>query len=634
MLRDRDLTARLRDTLAQLAYLPRTLRLIWGAAQSWTLAWAILLMLQGLLPVVTVYLTRLLIDGLVAAIGAGGSWESVCPVLASAALMAGALLLTEFLQSAIEWIRASQAELVQDYISALVHKKAVTVDLAYYESPEYYDRLDRARGDASSRSLALLESGGSLVQNSITLLAMAAVLLPYGVWLPVVLLLSTLPALYVVLRANWRYHQWWEQTTADRRWTQYYDFMLTYSAVAAELRLFGLGTPFQSAYQELRRRLRTEHLQLLKKQSLVRLSAGITTLLIAGIAMAWMVWRAMQGLVTLGDLALFYQAFHQGQSLMRTLLGNAGQIYANSLFLRNLFEFLGLEPHVVNPPQPISAPSVMKEAIHFEQITFRYPGSERVALQDFTLTIPAGQVVAIVGANGAGKSTLVKLLCRFYDPEAGQITLDGIDLRDISLEDLRRLITVLFQWPVPYHATAGQNIALSDVQAAPSAAEIEAAARGAGAHETIIRLPRGYDTLLGKWFVDGTELSGGEWQRIALARAFLRRAQVVVLDEPTSGMDSWAEAEWLAHFRALVHGRTALIITHRFTTAMRADVIHVMHHGRIVESGSHDDLLARGGLYAQSWAAQMRVSPSPANSHSHPWVGGSVPHLDGTAARP
>ncbi len=634
MLRDyKILITRLRNTLAQLSYLPQTLRLVWVAARRWTLAWALLLLIQGLLPVVTVYLTRLLVDSLVAAIGAGGSWESVRPVLVLAALMAGGLLLTELLQHAIDWIRATQAELIQDHISALVHEKSIAVDLAFYESPEYYDRLARARGEASSRPLALLESAGSLVQNSITILAMAAVLLPYGAWLPVVLLLSTLPALYVVLRFTWRSHQWWERTTADRRWTQYYDLMLTYGDVAAELRLFSLGTHFQLAYQGLRRRLRTEHLKLLKDQSLARLNAGVATLLITGVAMAWMVWRAVQGLVTLGDLALFYQAFHQGQSLMRTLLGNAGQIYANSLFLGNLFEFLELEPHVVSPPQPVSAPSAMKGGIRFQQITFRYPGSERIALQDFNLTIPAGQVVAIVGANGAGKSTLVKLLCRFYDPEAGQITLDGIDIRDMSLEELRRLITVLFQRPVPYHATAGQNIALGDVQAAPSAAEIAAAACGAGAHEVIARLPRGYDTLLGKWFVDGTELSGGEWQRIALARAFLRQAQIVVLDEPTSFMDSWAEAEWLARFRALVHGRTALIITHRFTTAMRADVIHVMQNGQIVESGSHDDLLARSGLYAQSWAAHMRLTPTPRNSHSSPSTGMSVLQLDGTAAR-
>lgn len=617
--------ARLRNFAAQLSFFPRTLHLIWTAARVWTLAWTILLVVQGLLPLATVWLTRLLVDRLVTAIGIGISWASVRPVLFPAITMAGLLLLAELLQSAVDWTRTAQSEHVQDHIVDLVHEKSVSVDLAFYESSEYYDRLYQARGDASGRSLALLENGGSLLQNGITLLAMATVLIPYSPWLPLFLLVSTLPALYIVLHSNRRYHRWWEQTTPDRRWALYYDTMLTLGVVAAELRLFGLGAHFQSTYQALRRRLRAERLRLIKVQNLARLSAGAGALLVSGAAMAWMVWRALQGLVTLGDLALFYQAFSRGQSLMRSLLRNVGQIYTNSLFLGNLFDFLGLKPRVVDPLSPIPAPPVSKEGIRFRQVTFRYPGSdERVALQDFDLAIPPGQIVAIVGPNGAGKSTLVKLLCRFYDPQAGHVELDGIDIRDLSLEELRRLITVLFQWPVAYHATAGQNIALGDLGAAPGATEIEAAARGAGAHEIITRLPQGYDTLLGKWFADGTELSVGEWQRIALARACLRRAQIVVLDEPTSFMDSWAEAEWLERFRTLVNGRTAMIITHRFTTAMYADVIHVMRSGQIVESGSHEELLTRGGLYAQSWTAQMRASSRLSNSKAaHP--DGAVP---------
>jgi ATP-binding cassette subfamily B protein len=332
--------------------------------------------------------------------------------------------------------------------------------------------------------------------------------------------------------------------------------------------------------------------------------------------MAWMVWRALQGWLTLGDLALFYQAFHRGQSLLRALLGNVGQIYSHTLFLGNLFEFLDLNAQITDPLHPIPAPTTLKEGICFRQVVFRYPGSEQVALRDFDLTIPAGQIVALVGANGAGKTTLIKLLCRLYDPEDGQITMDGIDLRDLSLKELRRRITVLFQFPVDYHATAAHNIALGDLTMAPTRAEIEAAAQGAGAHEVMARLPRGYETLLGKWFVDGTELSGGEWQRVALARAFLRQAPIVVLDEPTSFMDSWAEMAWLQRFRDLVHGRTALIITHRFTTAMHADIIHVMHQGRIVESGSHSELVARGGHYSQSWSAQMLAGSGPMPSHA------------------
>jgi ATP-binding cassette subfamily B protein len=331
-----------------------------------------------------------------------------------------------------------------------------------------------------------------------------------------------------------------------------------------------------------------------------------------------MFWRALQGSATLGDLTLFYQAFQRGQGLLRTLLENVGQIYANTLFLGNLFEFLQLSSQMKDPPHPVMLQPVLKEGIRFQQVTFRYPGSERQILRDFNLTIPAGQIVAIVGANGAGKSTLLKLLCRFYDPEAGRITLDGSNIRDISLPSLRRMMTVLFQWPVPYQATAAQNIAFGDLSALRGVTELEMAARSAGAHDVIARLPQKYDTLLGKWFSKGAELSIGEWQRLALARAFFRQAPILILDEPTSALDSWAEADWFDRFRALANGRTAIIITHRFTIARRADMIHVMDTGRIVESGEHHDLLDRGGLYAQSWGLQVQEQPPSAGQPSAP----------------
>ncbi|MEP7190975.1 MAG: ATP-binding cassette domain-containing protein, partial [Roseiflexaceae bacterium] len=322
----------------------------------------------------------------------------------------------------------------------------------------------------------------------------------------------------------------------------------------------------------------------------------------------WMGWRMLSGQVTLGDVVLFYQAFNQGQSLIRSLLNDVGYIYKDGLFLSNLFEFLDLQPGIVGPAAPISVSTNHTYSVRFRQVTFQYPASQRPALQNFDITIPAGQLVAIVGANGAGKSTFSKLLCRFYDPDSGSIELDGIDIRNLAIADLRQLITVLFQMPVRYQATAGQNIALGDLSREHDLDATIAAARGAGADAVIERLPQGYDTPLGKWFADGTELSGGEWQRIALARAFLRQSPIVILDEPTSFMDSWAEAEWLDRFRSLVERRTALIITHRFTTAMRADIIHVMDQGQIVESGTHEQLLTHSGLYAQSWQAQMRAS--------------------------
>jgi ATP-binding cassette subfamily B protein len=362
--------------------------------------------------------------------------------------------------------------------------------------------------------------------------------------------------------------------------------------------------------------LRRERLHLVKDQGLAELGASTLALLVMGASMVWMIGQALEGQASLGDLALFYQAFNQGQRLMRSLLESVGQIYYNILFMGNLFDFLNLAPRISDPlcPLPLPQKAGAGLSLGFRQVTFRYPGSDRLALQDLTLTIPAGQVAAIVGVNGAGKSTLAKLLCRLYDPEAGQIEFDGVDLRRLPLREVRQQVTVLFQQPVHYNASVAENIALGHLGAQPSAGEIEAAAQAAGADEPIGRLPQGYETLLGKWFAGGTELSVGEWQRLALARAFLRQAHLIILDEPTSAMDSWAENEWLARFRTLVNGRTALIITHRFTTAMRADIIYVMQAGQMVEAGGHAELLAQGGLYARSWRAQMQVKAGPAEA--------------------
>jgi ATP-binding cassette subfamily B protein len=599
------LTPRLRKLLAQLPYLPRALALVWSAARGWTLAWVVLLVIQGLLPVATVYLSRTLVNRLAAAVGRGADWASVRPLAVPAALLGATLLLIDVLRGLTGWVRTAQAEFLNDHVTERIHRQSLAADLAYYEWPEFYDHLHRARGEAGYRPVALLESLGSLLQNGITLGAMAAVLIPYGAWLPPVLLASTLPALWVVLDFTLRQHQWRRRTTPDERRIWYYDWVLTAGETAAEVRLFGLGGHFQGLFQALRRRLRGERLQMARRQVAAELGASTIALVATGGTLAWMIGQALRGRATLGDLALFAQAFQQGQRLMHALVQNVGQFYANSLFLGNLFEFLALRPTVADPPHPRPVPASVREAIRFEGVTFRYPGAGRPALEDFHLSVPAGQLVALVGPNGAGKSTVIKLLARFYDPEAGRITLDGVDLRALSQDELRGRIAVLFQAPVHFNATVAENIALGDLGRG-IAAEVREAARAAGADEIIARLPRGYDQLLGNWFESGTELSGGEWQRIALARAFLRRAPILALDEPTSALDPWAEADWLARFRTLAAGRTALIITHRFTTAMHADTIHVMAGGRVVESGDHRQLLARGGRYAESWARQVR----------------------------
>lgn len=603
----RILSAFLAKRLRPLTFWPRTAGLLWKACPRLTIAWALLLVLQGLLPAATVYLSKLVIDNLTLALLAGGFSEHARLIMIPGLALALLLLLGELLQAALGWLRTAQAEYIQDEIKARIHQQSVVVDLAFYESPAYYDRLERARTEAVTRTQSLLDHIGTLAQSAITLLAMAGLLVTYSIWLPCVLLIGTLPAFYLVLLFDRKQHAWWQKTTEDRRRVQYYDVMLTHNEPAPEIRMFGLGLHFQQSYQNIRGQLRNQRLQLLQQQSLARIIAGVIALITAGTTLVWMGGRVLARVLTLGDLAVFYQAFSQGQALMRALLGSAGQIYTNSLFLSDLFTFLDLKPQVTGPEHPLPAPQLVRQGVRFEHVAFRYPGSSQPVINDLSLDLPAGQIAAIVGENGAGKTTLFKLLCRFYDPETGAITIDDRDIRTLAIDDLRAMISVLFQKPMPYHLTASENIAISSINNKPDAIAIERAARQAGAHHVIARLPQGYDTLLSKWFGDGAELSSGEWQRVALARAFLREAPLLLLDEPTSFMDSWSESDWFSRLRSLAHERTTILITHRFTIAMRADVIHVMHEGQIVESGTHDELVALGGRYAESWAAQMNA---------------------------
>jgi ATP-binding cassette, subfamily B, bacterial len=603
------LGSKLRKALAQLPYLPRALALVWQVARPWTIVWVLLLIVQGLLPAAIVFLTKLFVDALVRALRSGGSRPEMQNAMLLVLLVGGVLLLMEVVRNTINWVRTVQAELLQDHITSLIHEKSVAVDLAFYEMSDYYDHLHRARREARYRPVALLGNLGALLQNSITLVAMGAILIPLGPGLAVVLLLSTLPAFFVVVYYALAEYQWRQRTTTDDRRAWYYDWIMTTAEAAAEIRLFGLGKYFQSSDKSLRGRLRDERLRLVRRQSVAELIASLIALVIMGAALGLMVWRTLMNVITLGELAMIYAAFNQGQGLMRTLLENAGQLYANSLFLGNLFEFLALPNNCRGGP-PWPPQRNIQHGITFNRVSFSYPDATIKALDDFTMTIPSGKIVAIVGPNGAGKSTLLKLLCRFYDPDAGSITIDNRDLKDFPIDDLRRLITVLFQQPFHYNTTVRENILYGDLPLAPTDAEINAAIRAAGAEEIVSRLPEREQTLLGRWFTGGTELSVGEWQRIALARAFLRRAPIIILDEPTSALDPWAEADWLERFRQLAHGRTSIIITHRFTTARHADVIHVMDRGRIVESGSHQRLIEQNGLYAQSWSRQNLLTQS------------------------
>ena len=597
----------------------RTLALIWRAAGGWTVGWATLLVIQGLIPAALVALTKWVVDAVAAAVGAGISSETIVTVAVPAGLMAGIMLLQRVVGSIQRWVSTGQSELVADYVKGLVHERSAAADYAFFESSHYHDQLEQVNTQAAGRTLQLLQSVGGLLQSTVTFTSIGLILLAYSAWLPLVLVVGTFPAFLVVLRHNRKFHAWWERATPKRRLAQYYDLLLTVDHAAAEVRINSLGDRFRTEYRALRKWLREGQLDLIKRQAIANFGAAMLGLVVTGLTLAWIGMRALRGEATLGDLALFYQAFNQGQSLVGALFQNAGSLYAQTLFLEHLFAFLEQEDDIEEDPNPVPFPATLREGVRFDDVTFTYPGSERPALEGFSLEIPAGKTVAIVGENGAGKSTFIKLLCRFYDPSDGRVTVDGVDLRRFGLADLRRHVSVMFQTPLKYQMTARENIGLGDLTAEHADHQVVGAARAAGADTFLEKLPKGYDTLLGRWFDSGSELSGGEWQRVALARAFLRRSPLIVLDEPTSFMDSWAEVEWLRRFREMVHDQTALIITHRFTTAMQADIIHVVENGQIVESGTHSELVALGGRYSASWSAQMRQAggdgqSAPANA--------------------
>ncbi len=319
---------------------------------------------------------------------------------------------------------------------------------------------------------------------------------------------------------------------------------------------------------------------------------------------AYIAYQTVQSAITLGDLVMYFQAFQRGQSALNQMMSGLAALYEDNLFLANVMEFLGLQPQVPEPAHPVAVPEPMQVGIELQGVSFRYPGSSQNALQEISMTIRPGEHIALVGANGSGKTTLIKLLCRLYDPTEGRITLDGVELSGFQAGALRRQISVVFQDYARYHLTARENIWFGDTTQRAENGRVVAAAQLSGADEVIARLPRGYETVLGKQFQDGAELSIGEWQKVALARAFMREAQIIVLDEPTSSLDARAEYEVFRKFRQLARGRTAVLISHRFSTVRMADRIYVLDGGRVVESGSHDELVQLGGTYARLFQLQ------------------------------
>ena len=416
------------------------------------------------------------------------------------------------------------------------------------------------------------------------------------------------------MRYSRKVYHWQRERTETERQAWYTHWLLTGGPHAKEMRIFGLGETFRAMFRDLRTVLRRERIGIARGRATADFAAGAVAVLATFGTFAYIARQTIYGSITLGSMVMYYQAFQQGLSSLQSVLQGLAGLYEDNLFLTYYHEFMGLEPRVVAPAQPAQVPRPMSEGVVFRGVDFHYPGTERTALSGIDLEVQPGEVAALVGANGSGKTTLVKLLCRLYDPSAGSITLDGAELSSYDVVDLRRQISVVFQDYLQYQFTALENIRIGDVELPADTPEtraaVETAARDAGADDVIVGLPKGYDTPLGKWFADGEELSVGEWQKVALARAFVRDAQILVLDEPTSALDPEAEWNVFEHIRELAAGRAVVLISHRFSTVRSADRIHIMDGGRIVESGTHKELLALGGRYARMYEVQARAYTS------------------------
>jgi ATP-binding cassette subfamily B protein len=576
-------------------------RFVWRAAGRYTAASVALIVVQSALPLAALYLVKLIVDAIAAA-AAGTIPAALDSVFVLIAIAAGVAIVGVAANSLASVVNEKQAELVADHMHDVLHAKSIEVDLEYYENPRYYDTLHRAQQEAPYRPARIVKGMISACQGGLSLVAMAALLLSFHWGIALVLFVAVVPEALVQLKYANLMYAWRRARTPTERYAQYYDWMMTGTAHAQELRLFDLGRLFIHQFRDLRERLRRERFAIVERRSKVEFGTqAVATLAVFG-AYALIAYRAVGGAITLGDLVMYFTAFGRGQEFLRQFLRSLAGLYEDNLFLANLYEFLDLKRQLAEPAQPKPVPRPLRKGIVFERVSFSY-GAKK-ALAEVDLVIPAGVTVALVGENGSGKTTLIKLLARLYDPGAGQITLDGIDLREFSTAALRREISVIFQDYVRYNLTARENIWFGNVDCSPDAERIARAANHAGAAELIRSLPRGYETVLGKWFDDGEELSVGEWQKIALARALLRDAQIVVLDEPTSAMDAAAEYEVFQRFHELAAGRTAILISHRLSTVKMADHIYVLHAGRVVESGSHSELVRKDGTYAHLFAAQ------------------------------
>ena len=601
-----------RERVGALRNLPPFMAMVWRTSPWLTSATITLRLVRALLPVATLFVGKLIIDEVVRLVAIADKPDTLIEWWYSDLLSWLGLLLvielglavvSDILGRVVSLIDSLLSERVSNDSSVRLMEHAATLDLEDFEDAEFQDQLERARRQTSGRMTLMGQLFGQ-AQDIVTVVSFAVGLIVYAPWLIVLLLIALVPAFLGEAHFNAQSYSLAYVRTPQRRELDYVRQTAASAETAKEVKIFGLNGFLIDRY----RTLASDAYAANRRLAMARAGWGGLFTAIGTIgyyaAYAYIAWQTLTGQFSIGDLTFLAGSFRRLRNLLEGLLSGFSATAGQALYLDDLFSFYEIQPEIRSPAQPLPFPNPVREGFVFEGVGFRYPGAERWAVRHLSFTLAAGEVLALVGENGAGKTTLVKLLARLYDPDEGRILLDGRDLRDYDLDELRGNIGVIFQDFVRYNLDAADNIAVGRIEARSDRARIEAAARQSLADEVIRKLPGGYEQMIGKRFRNGVELSGGEWQKIAIARAYMRDAQVLILDEPTAALDARSEFEVFQRFRELSEGKAAILISHRFSSVRMADRILVLADGKVEAAGTHEELIGQAGRYADLFELQ------------------------------